>query len=109
MKAGTDERKLKRKLIGASVLLLLFAGVVMSVPDERLAWQAPLVMGMLSMPKPNPSKYIHRETRPSSDPMFSLLGFASVAGVLGLAGGWLLTKPSPRKITPKPVPPLVFP
>ena len=109
MKAGTDERRLKRKLIGAGVLLLLFAGVVLSVPDERLAWQAPLVMGTLSMPKPNPLKYPNRDLRPNSDSLFSLLGFLSAAGVLGLAGGWLLTKPSPGKVTRKPVPPLVFP
>ena len=111
MKNGSRERRYRLKLIGAAALVILFAAVVLSVPDNRLAWQGPLVMGTLAMPTPNPAKFPPRDVRPNSDSMFSLLGFISVVGVLGLAGKWFLTKPSPKKvkIADKVVHPLVFP
>ena len=111
MKKGSVDRKLMRKIIGAAALVVVFSAVVSSIPDNRLAWQGPLVMGTLAMPTPNPAKFPPRDVRPNSDSMFSLLGFLSVVGVLGLAGKWFLTKPSPKKvkIADKVVHPLVFP
>ena len=80
------------KAIFAASLLVIFGAVIFSVSPERLAWQGPLVMGTLSMPKPNPSHILLRDPRPNSDSMFSLLGFISVMGILALGGRWLLGK-----------------
>lgn len=109
MNKGSAKRKLLRKIAGAAVLVVVFSFVVSTVPDNRLAWQGPLVMGTLSLPKPNPANIVPRDLRPNSDSMFSLLGFLSVMGILGLGGRWFFTKPSPRKVVDKVVHPLVFP
>jgi hypothetical protein len=109
MKMGSAERKLLVKAVFAIALLLIFAAVVSSIPDNRLAWQAPLVMGALSLPKPNPAKLPPRDMRPNSDSMYSLLGFVSAVSILGLGGRWFFAKPSPKKVVKKLVYPLVFP
>jgi len=109
MKNASKERRYRLKLIGAAALVILFAAVVLSVPDNRLAWQGPLVMGTLAMPTPNPAKFTPRDMRPDSNSLFSLMGFLSVVGVLGLGGRWFLTRPSPGKVTEKVVLPLIFP
>ena len=109
MKMGSAERKLLIKAVFSIALLLIFAAVVSSIPDNRLAWQGPLVMGALSLPKPNPAKLPPRDMRPNSESMFSLLGFVSAVGILGLGGSWFFTKPTPRKVVEKLVYPLVFP
>ncbi len=109
MDQRSAKRKLLRKILGAAVLVIIFSLVVSSVPDNRLAWQGPLVMGTLSLPKPNPANIVPRDLRPNSDSMFSLLGFLSVMGILALGGRWFFAKPSPRKIADKAVHPLVFP
>jgi hypothetical protein len=105
MKMGSAERKLLTKVIFAIALLLIFSGVVSSIPENRLAWQGPLVMGTLALPKPNPAKLPPRDMRPNSDSMFSLLGFVSAVSILGLGGRWFFSKPSPKKM----VLPLIFP
>ena len=110
MNKGSPKGKLLRKILGAAALVAVFTAVISAVPDHRLAWQGPLVMGTLSMPKPNPSHIIvMRDTRPNSDSMFSLLGFISVMGILALGGRWFFGKPSTEKVPEKAVPPLVFP
>ena len=109
MENRSDRRRLREKAIAAVALLIIFGTVVFSMPTERLAWQGPLVMGALALPKPNPAKYLHVESRPETDPLFSFLGFLSVAGILGLAGKRLLAKSAPAKIPEKVVTPLVFP
>jgi len=109
MKMGSGERKLLFKAVFAIALLLIFTSVVSSVPDNRLAWQGPLVMGALSLPKPNPAELPPRDMRPNSDSMYSLMGFVSAVGILGLGGRWFFAKPPPRKMVEKLVYPLVFP
>ena len=109
MGKGSAKGKLLRKILTAAALVVIFSCVVSTVPENRLAWQAPLVMGALSLPKPNPANIVHRDLRPNSESMFSLLGFLSVMGILGLGGRWFFTKPSPRKVVDKVVYPLVFP
>ena len=109
MKKGSAERKLMVKAVFAIALLLVFAAVVSSIPDNRLAWQGPLVMGTLSLPKPNPVNLPPRDLRPNSGSMFSLLGFASAVGILVLGGRWFFAKPAPKKVVKKVVLPLVFP
>ncbi len=109
MNKGPATRKLLRKILGAVALVVIFTAVIFAVPDNRLAWQGPLVMGTLLMPKPNPSHIIMRDPRPNSDSMFSFLGFLSVMGILALGGRWFFTKPSVRKVADKVVHPLVFP
>jgi len=105
----SEKRRTWEKAIAAAALLVIFGTVVFSMPTERLAWQGPLVMGTLALPKPNPAKYLRTEPRPEADPLFSFLGFLSVAGIFGLAGRRLLTKSSPVKVPEKIVLPLVFP
>jgi hypothetical protein len=109
MKMGSAERKLLTKVIFAIALLLIFSGVVSSIPENRLAWQGPLVMGTLALPKPNPAMLPPRDMRPNSDSMFSLLGFVSAVSILGLGGRWFFSKPSPKKMVEKVVLPLIFP
>jgi hypothetical protein len=109
MKMGSSERKLLTKAVFAIALVLIFSAVVSSIPENRLAWQGPLVMGTLSLPKPNPAKLPPLDMRPHSEAMFSLLGFISAVSILGLAGRWFFTKESPRKAETKVVLPLVFP
>jgi hypothetical protein len=96
-------------VIFAIALLLIFSGVVSSIPENRLAWQGPLVMGTLALPKPNPAKLPPRDMRPNSDSMFSLLGFVSAVSILGLGGRWFFSKPPPKKMVEKAVLPLIFP
>lgn len=109
MEKRSEKRRLREKAIAAAALLIIFGTVVFSMPTERLAWQGPLVMGTLSLPKPNPAKYLRIEPRPDTDPLFSFLGFLSVAGVLGIAGRRLLAKSAPEKIPEKIALPLIFP
>jgi hypothetical protein len=109
MNRGSEKRKLLIKIVGAAVLAVVFASVLSSVPDNKLAWQGPLVMGTLLLPKPNPAYVAPRDLRPNSDSMFSLLSFLSVMGILVLGWRWFFTKPSPRKVVDKVVHPLVFP
>ena len=109
MNMRSAKRKLMRKIMGAAALVVIFSAVVSAVPDNRLAWQGPLVMGTLSLPKPNPANIVPRDLRPHSESMFSLLGFLSAMGILALGGRWFFAKPSPRKIPDKTVHPLVFP
>lgn len=109
MKKGSAKGRLLRKIMGAAALVVIFSLVVSTVPENRLAWQAPLVMGALSLPKPNPAHIVPRDLRPNSDSMFSLLGFVSVMAILALGGKWFFAKPSPRKLVEKVVYPLVFP
>lgn len=109
MNKGSSKGKMMRKILGAAALVIVFAAVISAVPDNRLAWQGPLVMGTLSMPKPNPSHILLHDPLPNSDSMFSLLGFISVMGILALGGRWFFGKPSPGKVREKPVHPLVFP
>ncbi len=109
MKNRSDKRKFRLKLIFAAALVVLFSAVVLSIPENRLTWQGPLVMGTLAMPKPNPAKIIPRDMRPDSNSLFSLMGFLSVVGILGLGGRWFFTKPSSRKVAEQVTHPLVFP
>lgn len=109
MNKGSGKGKLRRKILGAAALVVIFTAVISAVPDNRLAWQGPLVMGTLSMPKPNTSHIILGDPRPNSDSMFSLLGFLSVMGILALGGRWFFAKPSAGKVAEKVVHPLVFP
>jgi hypothetical protein len=101
MKMGSAERKLLIKVIFAIALLLIFSGVVISMPENRLAWQGPLVMGTLALPKPNPAKLPPRDMRPNSDSAFSFLGFVSAVGILALGGRWFFAKPPPKKMVEK--------
>lgn len=109
MSKESAKNKYLIKMVCAAALAVIFSAVVSSIPDNRLAWQGPLVMGALSLPKPNPANIVPRDLRPDSDSMYSLLGFLSVMGILGLGGRWFFTKPSPRKMVDKVVYPLVFP
>lgn len=109
MNKGSEKRKLLIKIIGAAALAVVFASVLSSVPDNKLAWQGPLVMGTLLLPKPNPAYIVPHDLRVNSDSMFSLLSFLSVMGILGLGGKWFFSKPTPRKVVDKVVHPLVFP
>lgn len=109
MKSRSEKRRFREKVVAATALLIIFGCVTFSMPPERLAWQGPLVMGSLALPKPNPANIIRTEPRPSSDPLFSFLGFLSVAGIMGLAGKRLLAKTSPEKVPEKLVLPLIFP
>lgn len=100
---GRDTRwKVRRKMIAAAALSVIFGAVIFSLPSERLAWQGPLVMGTLAMPKPNPARIFRVESRENTDSLLSFLGFLSVVGILGLAGRTLLSKAVP---TPKVHPP----
>lgn len=105
----SEKWRFREKAMAAAALLIIFGTVVFSMPTERLAWQGPLVMGALALPKPNPAKYLRTEPRPETDSMFSFLGFLSVAGILGLAGRRLLAKSAPMKTPEKIVLPLIFP
>ncbi len=109
MKNRSRKWRTWEKAVFAAALLVIFGAVVFSVSPERLAWQGPLVMGTLAMPTPNPSMFAVQDRQGQSDSLFSLLGFMSVAGILGLSGKWLLARPSPRKVREKLVYPLVFP
>ncbi len=109
MRNRSDKRRFREKVVFAAALLVIFGCVIFSMPTERLAWQGPLVMGTLALPKPNPAKIIRTEPRPSSDPLFSFLGFLSVAGIMGLAGRRLLARSSPGPVPEKVVLPLIFP
>ncbi|MGA6994150.1 MAG: hypothetical protein WBX50_09655 [Candidatus Deferrimicrobiaceae bacterium] len=109
MKNRSRKWRFWEKAIFAASLLVIFGAVVFSVSPERLAWQGPLVMGTLAMPTPNPAKVVLLERQAQSDSLFSLLGFMSVAGILGLGGKWFFAKPLPGQIREKLVYPLVFP
>lgn len=88
--------KVRRKMIAAAALAVIFGAVVFSVPSEKLAWQGPLVMGALAMPKPDPAKVYRVESREDVESILSFMGFLSVIGILGLAGGKLLPGPAPK-------------
>lgn len=109
MKNRSRKWRLWEKAVFAASLLVIFGTVVLSVSPERLAWQGPLVMGTLAMPTPNPAKVVLLDRQAQSDPMFSFLGFMSVAGILGLSSKWFFAKPAPKKVREKLVYPLVFP
>jgi len=109
MKNRSRKWRFWEKAVFAASLLVIFGAVIFSVSPERLAWQGPLVMGTLAMPTPNPANVVLPERQAQSDSLFSLLGFLSVAGILGLSGKWLFAKPSPKKVRKKLVYPLVFP
>ncbi len=96
-------------MIFAAALVLVFIGVVSSVPANRLAWQGPLVMGTLAMPVPHPAMLRQRYPRTDRNSLFSLLGFLSVVGVAALAGRWLLEKPKEPKSPRKPPRPPIVP
>ena len=109
MKNRSEKRRTREKAVAAAALLIIFGCVIFSLPSEKLAWQGPLVMGTLAMPKPNPAKFLRAETRPSIEPLMSFLAFLSVSGVLALVGRRLRAKTSPGEIPEKTVHPLVFP
>jgi len=93
--------KVRRKMIAAAALSVMFGAVVFSIPSEKLAWQGPLVMGTLAMPKPNPARVYRVESREDTDSLLSFMGFLSVLGILGIAGRKLLPTSVPtRKIRP---------
>lgn len=92
-----EQWKVRRKMIAAAALWVMFGAVVFSIPSEKLAWQAPLVMGTLAMPKPNPAKVYRVESREGADSLLSFMGFLSVIGILGLAGKNLLPGPPPKR------------
>ncbi|GAB4370831.1 MAG: hypothetical protein Kow00128_18190 [Deltaproteobacteria bacterium] len=90
-------------MIAAAALSVIFGAVLFSIPSEKLAWQGPLVMGTLAMPKPNPNpaKVYRVESREETDSLLSFMGFLSVIGILGLTGRKLLpTAPHAPKIRP---------
>lgn len=91
----TNRWKIRRKMIAAAALAVIFGAVVFSIPSEKLAWQGPLVMGTLAMPKPNPAKVYRAESREGADSLLSFMGFLSVIGILGLAWKKLLPGPPP--------------
>ena len=109
MRNRSRKWRFRDKAIAAAGLLVIFGAVVFSVPADRLAWQGPLVMGTLAMPTPSVNTYVSTEHRSSSDSLFSLMGFMSVAGILVLTGRRLTAKPFPEKGTQKEVHPLIFP
>jgi len=81
-----EKKRFWRKIVAAAALLVIFACVVFSMPPERLAWQAPFVMGSLLLPKPSPGPYVRPETlKENTDSSLSLLAFISVTGILALA------------------------
>ena len=88
------------KMVAAATLSVIFIGVIFAVPSEKLAWQGPLVMGTLALPKPNPAKVYRVESREATESLLSFLGFLSVVGVLGLAGKKLLPGPPPAGTPP---------
>lgn len=92
--------KVRRKMIAAAALAVIFGAVIFSVPSEKLAWQGPLVMGALALPKPNPAKVYRVESREGTESLLSFMGFLSVVGILGLAGKKLLPGPPPKNATP---------
>jgi len=93
--------KVSRKMVAAAALSVMFGAVVFSLPSEKLAWQGPLVMGTLAMPKPDPAKVYRVESRDSTNSLLSFMGFLSVIGVLVLTGKKLLPgPPAKQKTTP---------
>ena len=92
--------KVTRKMIVAAVLAVMFGTVIFSLPSEKLAWQGPLVMGALALPKPNPAKVYRVESREEAESLLSFLGFLSVVGILGLAGRRLLPGRPTTRATP---------
>jgi hypothetical protein len=94
-----EKKWFRRKIVAACALLVIFACVVFSMPAERLAWQAPYVMGTLLLPKPSPAPYVRSETqKENADSSFSLLAFLSVAGILVLAIRKIPDFPGGRRI-----------
>lgn len=83
-------------MIAAAALAVMFGAVIFSIPSEKLAWQGPLVMGTLAMPKPNPAKVYRVESREINESLLSFMGFLSVIGILALAGKKLIPE-SPSK------------
>ncbi len=80
-----ERRVLKTKIVAAAALVVIFAAVVFSVPEEKLAWQGAYVMGTLLLPTPSARPYVRTDAmRENADASFSLLAFASVAGIVGL-------------------------
>lgn len=82
-KARIQKTKFRRKVALAAALLVIFACVVFSIPPERLAWQAPYVMGTLLLPKPSMGPYVRPAIlEENTDSTLSLLAFLSAAGIL---------------------------
>lgn len=93
MQSKREKRVFRVKVLASAVLLTLFAVVVFSMPPERLAWQAPYVMGTLLLPRPAPGPYVRSDAmRDNAYSSFSLLAFFSVVGILGLAAKTLSSK-----------------
>jgi hypothetical protein len=83
---GIEKKNFWKKAVASAALLVIFGCVVFSMPSERLAWQAPYVMGGLLLPKPSGGPYVRSDAvKDGADALFSLLGFFSVAGILVLA------------------------
>lgn len=98
-RAKTEKTNIKRKIVAAAALLVIFATVLFAIPSERLAWQGPYVMGTLLLPKPSPGPYVRADIlRESADSSFSFLGFVSVAGILVLLAGRLSGFPHAQRI-----------
>lgn len=108
MKSRAEKRVFRIKVVASVVLVIGFAAVVFSMPAEKLAWQAPYVIGTLLLPKPSPGPFVRTDAmRENAYSSFSLLGFFSVVGILALAGKRLLSAPPPRGRSPRPtIPPL---
>lgn len=99
-KNRSNRWKIRRKMIAATALAVMFGAVLFSIPAEKLAWQGPLVMGTLAMPKPNPATVYRVESREDTDSLLSFMGFLSVIGILGLCGRKLLPGPSSKQKIP---------
>lgn len=99
-KVKIEKKKFRRKVVAAAALLVIFASVVFSIPSERLAWQAPYVMGILLLPRPSPGPYVRPETlKENTDSSLSLLAFISVAGIFALAARKIPDFPQVRRIS----------
>jgi len=96
-----------QKVAAAVSLTVIFGCVVFSMPADRLAAQAPYVMGALLLPDPSPaSSPPATVVQAESDSLLSLLGFFCVLGILGLSStrvlpgprmDWIRRRPRPRR------------
>jgi hypothetical protein len=82
----SERGRLLRKAVAAAALAVIFGCVVFTMPAEQLAWQGSYVMGALLLPDPAPgTNPFPASGRADGYPAFSLLGFFSVLGIIGLA------------------------